>query len=113
MLPHLLLFHEPRCAGESIALHHASDLCGLTFPTGVAAQDNVASILLIESDRAFELLGADVYGMCRNEERPADPMLIESVSERSLLQGCVDLQFGPLQGHIELRVGGEITAGEL
>ena len=38
-----------------------------------------------------------VFGTCRLQERPTNPMLVETVRE----QGCVDLRY-PLAGSLEL-----------
>jgi hypothetical protein len=102
--PMIFIFHEPQCAGESIALRRSSDLCDLRYPSGIDAKDNVASVMLThhgtdESSR----LAVDVYGTCVLAEQPADPMLIETVTEA----GCSDLkeQGLPLQGHLHLRTG--------
>ena len=92
----VLLFSEQGCEGESILLTRSSDLCEVSYPSGVPAKDNVASLRLAGADR----LAVDVYGTCRLQERPAEPMLMETV-----FVGCTDLKF-PLQGSVDVRLGG-------
>ena len=87
------VFHEPRCAGESVTLKGAADLCGRHYPSGEPLKDNVASVLL--SGAAVML---DVYGTCKLAEKPANPMLLESVGQ----QGCTELT-APIAGHVEIR----------
>ena len=91
--PHVHVFHEPRCAGESVTLKGAADLCGRHYPSGEPLKDNVASVLL--SGAAVML---DVYGTCKLSEKPANPMLLESVGQ----QGCTELT-APIAGHVEIR----------
>ena len=91
--PHVHVFHEPRCAGESVTLKGAADLCGRHYPSGEPLKDNVASVLL--SGAAVML---DVYGTCKLAEKPANPMLLESVGQ----QGCTELT-APIAGHVEIR----------
>ena len=85
--PHIHVFHEPRCVGESIELRKSSDLCSLLYKSGVALKDNVASILLVAPDEdaasassasAAPRLAVDVFATCRLAERPADPMRLET-----------------------------------
>ena len=40
----------------------------------------------------------DVYGTCKLAEKPANPMLLESVGQ----QGCTELT-APIAGHVEIR----------
>ena len=66
------------------------DLCGRSYPSGVTAHDNVASLLLVEMsdvEGLGESLSVDVYGTCRDSERPADPMLTETVALSQMLRG--------------------------
>ena len=90
---HVHIFHESRCSGESLNLvaNEAKDLCGLAYPSGEEAKDNVASVMLF--GQGWELR---VYGTCRSAERPANPMLLETLGE----QGCVDLRY-PICGSVE------------
>ena len=90
---HVHIFHEGRCSGESLRLvgNEAKDLCGLTYPSGEEAKDNVASVMIF--GEGWELR---VYGTCRIAERPADPMLLETLRE----SGCVDLRY-PICGSVE------------
>lgn len=99
---HAHLFHEPRCAGESLVLSRPADLCGWRFASGAEAKDNVASVLLAGGGDT-ELL---IFGTCKLQEQPANPMLLETVSA----QGCSDLKY-PLIGSLEVRV--RHRAGEL
>ena len=94
------VFHESRCAGESITVGvEPQDLCDLTFPSGESGKDNVASVLM--AGAGWQLR---VYGTCRLGEQPANPMLLETISD----EGCVDLRY-PLAGSLELvRVGVEL-----
>lgn len=106
-MPHVLIFHESRCAGESIQLWRSSDLCALRFSSGVEAKDNVASLLVVDASAnplapsTPSPFAIDVYATCRLAEHPADPMLMETIST----SGCVELSY-PLQGHLALRIGG-------
>ena len=90
---HVHIFHENRCSGESLTLvaNEARDLCGLRYPSGEEAKDNVASVMIV--GQAWELR---VYGTCKIADRPADPMLLETLRE----QGCVDLRY-PICGSVE------------
>ena len=74
-------------------LKGAADLCGRHYPSGEPLKDNVASVLL--SGAAVML---DVYGTCKLAEKPANPMLLESVGQ----QGCTELT-APIAGHVEIR----------
>ena len=99
--PHVHLFHEQRCAGESLSLSArdgAKDLCGLAYPSGEAGKDNVASAMIV--GEGFELR---VYGTCRLAEQPQNPMLLETIDD----QGCVDLRY-PLCGSVELVPAGSV-----
>ena len=90
---HVHIFHEGRCSGESLTLvaNEARDLCGLGYPSGEEAKDNVASVMLV--GQGWELR---VYGTCKIADHPADPMLLETLRE----QGCVDLRY-PICGSVE------------
>jgi hypothetical protein len=111
--PRLFLFHEPKCAGESIALLRSRDLCELTYPSGISAKDNVASVMLAGPNAGAAdhdaALAVDVFGTCLLAEQPADPMLIETVTAA----GCSDLKLQglPLQGHVHVRLGAREDAG--
>ena len=58
---HVHIFHENRCSDESLTLvaNEARDLCGLRYPSGEEAKDNVASVMIV--GQAWELR---VYGTC-------------------------------------------------
>lgn len=90
---HVHIFHESRCSGESLTLvaNEARDLCGLGYPSGEEAKDNVASVMIV--GQGWELR---VYGTCKIADHPADPMLLETLRE----QGCVDLRY-PICGSVE------------
>ena len=98
------VFHEARCAGESLSLGaQPADVCDLSYPSGESVKDNAASVLLFGDAGAagWELR---VYGTCRLSEQPTNPMLLETVRE----EGCVDLRY-PLFGSVELvRVEAEL-----
>lgn len=102
--PHVHVFHEARCAGESLLLGaQPADACDRSYPSGEPVKDNAASVLLFGDAGAagWELR---VYGTCRLAEEPANPMLLETVRE----EGCVDLRY-PLFGSVELvRVEAEL-----
>lgn len=90
---HVHIFHESRCSGESLTLvaNEARDLCGLGYPSGEEVKDNVASVMIV--GQGWELR---VYGTCKIADRPADPMLLETLRG----QGCVDLRY-PICGSVE------------
>lgn len=102
--PHVHVFHEARCAGESLSLGaRPADVCDLSYPSGESVKDNAASVLLFGDAGAagWELR---VYGTCRLAEQPPNPMLLETVRD----EGCVDLRY-PLFGSVELvRVQAEL-----
>ena len=103
--PHVHIFHETRCAGESITVGVDSDLCDLRYASGQPAKDNVASVL-IAGAAGFSL---SVYGTCWHAERPRDPMLLETLSA----QGCSDLKY-PICGGLQLtppKTGGSVESG--
>ena len=91
-------FHEPGCAGESLALRRSADLCGQRFSSGVDAKDNIASVLLVTHEAATAALELVIYGTCALAEQPPNPMLLQIVRA----QGCTDLKY-PLTGSFELR----------
>lgn len=101
-VPHVHLFHESRCAGESITVQRESDLCGLSYPSGALAKDNVQSVLLAGGGNALT-----VYGTCRGAEQPANPLLLEVVRG----EGCADLKY-PLIGSVFLTIVPEDDADE-
>lgn len=92
-LPHVHAFHESGCSGESITVISEADLCPLFFPSGIPAKDNVASVLLDGLHHELR-----VFATCRIAERPANEMLLETISQ----QGCVDLKY-PLCANLQLR----------
>ena len=86
---HVHLFLNPQCAGESLVLSASADLCGLRYPSGAAAKDNVASVLLSSG------VLMSTYGTCRLSETPVDPMLLQTLRE----PGCHDLDY-PILGSV-------------
>mmetsp|Transcript_48299 Transcript_48299/g.156588 ORF Transcript_48299/g.156588 Transcript_48299/m.156588 type:complete len:221 (-) Transcript_48299:94-756(-) len=102
--PHVHIFHETRCAGESITVGVDADLCDLRYASGQPAKDNVASVL-IAGAAGFSL---SVFGTCWHAERPHDPMLLETLSA----QGCSDLKY-PICGGLQLtppKTGGSVES---
>ena len=106
--PHVHVFHEPRCAGESVTLKGAADLCGRHYPSGEPLKDNVASVLLsgaavmLVNPAACLPLGEpiafDAAAACVSASFDGD---VSRQTSKRFLPGCVCLGF--------VNPGGELT----